>query len=782
MVPYKDEDEVLKALDLEEIDGYIAQANVFVDDTLLLESFQISGEKVVVYGEDRLLISIIDKTISYLRGNYQYTDIFNYISMNNSKQIFTQMLTQQESAWLEQNQTINVGIGEALPMVFKKNDTLYGPTIGYLNQFSRYVGINFSYITGDYETLVSQAETYGIQIINCTNNVLPEGYYKSNSFLTSPYIVVGQRSKPMPNSELEISQDTIGMLFGDDINFYFLSNMPSANYKYYEDYDQLIEAVSKMTVDYAIMPEHVLSYSVYVKDNKEISEKYKLNQSSTYEFITNDEILRSILNKYEMLYYDDDYVIDSFTSVPSELDSGINWPVVISIIALILPVVIGTTYYKYQKNKDETKQLTYMFLHDQLTNIPNSYGLEQKYNQLSSDATLNGALIVIDIDNFNLINDQFGNKKGDEILLGFVRVLMHLIDEHTVIGRTGGDEFTIIASHLFKEEIDELIIAIQEIVTEYSHSIIYINQMTVSIGVVYFPEYGQEYSELDMYAEHAVRQRKKEGNNGVTMFTMDMFDNYVNNQALLQEIKHAIDSENIILYAQPQLNGDGSKVKGCEILIRWHHETKGVLYPDVFLPVAEGNGLMNLIDFYVLEKTCHEIKKWEGMYDDMKVSVNMAGSTFTDPHMLIKLEEHIKVIGFNPSWLTIEITEKMGINDLSKAQHIFQQLSDLGVSIALDDFGKGYSSISYLQNLKFDVLKIDKTFIDNIHTDYKDYQVYEIITHLARVLELTIVAEGVELLEQVNILKEVPDIIIQGYYYSKPLTILDFEGFCNLKK
>jgi len=782
MIAFLDEEAIISAINEGDIDGFITEADSFDQDILKLESLLISGDDIVIYGVDRTLVTIIDKIINYMRMDYRYTDLFDFFSVANSNQVFIDLLDDDEVTWLDAHKEIGVGVVEEVPMVFKKNNNLYGPAINYLNQFSIYTGADFSFVTGEYEKLLDQSEAYNIDIMTPVQNSTSNTYSKANSFLTSPYVVVGQYFNPMLQSVLDMSHHTIGILYDSEINQTILSEIPEATYLYYEDYSQLTEAISSEKVDYGIMPETVMIYYVYVKDNAMLSSKFKLEQNCTYNFMTDDPVLLSILNKYEKFYYSDSYILSSFAAVPKELESNYNWPLIITIALIIMFIMIGISYYKYHKNKVETAQLTYTFMHDQLTHIPNSYGLEHKFNQIQGDSVLEGAIIIVDIDHFKLVNDQFGNQKGDEILLGFVKMLMSIISQDVIIGRTGGDEFTIIANHLSKDEIDKLIIDIQRLVNKYSLSNNDMYQMTVSIGLVYMPEHGTKYNELTMYAEHAVRKQKESGFNGVTIFTRNLYEDYIHSQAIAQEIKNAIEHEDFVLYCQPQVSADGMTVKGGEILIRWVHKTMGILMPDAFLQIAEQHGLMHLIDYYVLERTCYNIKRWQGIYSDLKISVNMASSTFTDPKMLVRLKELIEMIGFDPSWLVIEITEKMGLNDLTKAQHIFHQLKQLGVKLALDDFGKGYSSISYLQNLEFDVLKIDKSFIDRIHIDQKAYQVYEIMTQLADVLKLSVVAEGVELIEQVNILKEKSDIIMQGYYYSKPLSITEFEAFYNSKK
>lgn len=425
------------------------------------------------------------------------------------------------------------------------------------------------------------------------------------------------------------------------------------------------------------------------------------------------------------------------------------------------------------------KQLQLLSQYDPLTGLlTRSYlsdSLEEEISALP-DQGKNLALLLLDIDNFKMINDSWGHAKGDELLKQFARYLRQaFVSYDTVISRISSDEFVVLLKHIgsmedVRELSDHVILSMRRpflIGDKEFYS-------TVSIGVTFTPlnlrgHLGGE--DLLRNADAAMHQAKRDGKNRYAIYEERMSEQMREELHLKQSLHHALDNREFVLHYQPQVSGRTSQVIGYESLIRWNHPDFGLLSPNYFISLAEETGMIIEIGEWVLQEACHQTKKWqvEDRRPDLKVSVNLSAQQFVDVLLPEKVFTALEDSGLSPESLIIEITETMVLQDFDRSIEILESLRNKGIKVHLDDFGVGFSSLSYLNRLPVDAIKIDRSFVSQIGEEDHDVAIVDAIISMAKSLGLQVIAEGVEQKEHISYLKQKGCYEYQGYYFSKPV-------------
>lgn len=426
-------------------------------------------------------------------------------------------------------------------------------------------------------------------------------------------------------------------------------------------------------------------------------------------------------------------------------------------------------YEELNKNKESMKKLAYT---DYLTELPNRTAFTEMLDNimltLRSEETI--AVMDIDIDNFKNINDSLGHSYGDELLIDVTYRLKQVMDENDYLARIGGDEFILLSQNLkdtlaYEEKI-------KKIKNVFSYPFVLSTKeyfVTVSIGVAFAPKDGKTSQILIKNVDSAMYVAKANGKN-----THAYFD-YSYNQKLTEkietqsELRKALERDEFVLYYQAQMDLSTKKVVGFEALIRWQHPTKGLIYPNDFISIAEETGLIIPIGQWVLKTACTQLKQWSEDYPGINMAVNLSARQFKDKDLVKLVCDVIHETGINPNNLELEITETIALDDIEYTISTIKELRMIGVSFSLDDFGTGYSSMNYLKRLPVSNLKIDKSFLDTVMEDSCDQKIIQTIITLARNLNLYVIAEGVESFDQESFLKESQCNKAQGYLYSKPV-------------
>ena len=431
------------------------------------------------------------------------------------------------------------------------------------------------------------------------------------------------------------------------------------------------------------------------------------------------------------------------------------------------------------ESKENEIRIYNMAYSDVLTGLPNRLKLEETVKGVVSGSTANIALLFIDLDDFKYINDTFGHLLGDDVLKVTAQRLLSVIENKDFLFRLGGDEFAILLMDTGKQEI--LKEYVRRILNSMKIDFCIKNievQITASIGIAYYPEHGSDFEELMKNADTAMYEAKSLGKNCYTVFDHSMNALLYEKVRMESKLRNAVINNEFVLYYQPLYSLSSGTIFGLEALVRWNSPTYGLVSPVDFIPFAEETGLIIHIGKWVLKAACEYINKLRCIgLGDITVSVNISVRQLAQENFVESVLETIDETGIDAARLQLEITESVLMENIESNLKKIDLLKKHGISIALDDFGSGYSSLTYLKRLPISTLKVEKTFIDEIERDRTKSDIAKAIIMLAHTLKLKVVAEGVETREQLDCLAAYGCDLIQGYYISRPLPEEAVESF-----
>lgn len=426
---------------------------------------------------------------------------------------------------------------------------------------------------------------------------------------------------------------------------------------------------------------------------------------------------------------------------------------------------------QYEELSQKEKKIHNLAYYDPLTGLANRINLENHFNNNILQKQSKSAMLYMDIDNFKFVNDTFGHYMGDKLLAVAAQNIKKVVGENHVAGRLGGDEFMIITDAY--EDISEVEMLADKILKTFETSF-YIEDspinVSTSIGIALYPDNGENFNDLLKCADIAMYAAKAAGKENYVFFNDRMNESIVKKMKIQNSMKNAIGNNEFLLYYQPQYHIVSGRIKGFEALLRWNSSEHGFVSPADFIEIAETSGLIIPLGEWVLKEACEFIKNLYDMgHRDISISVNVSVIQLKQENFVNMVDSILKEKGLEPSSLELEITESLLIEDIELNLKKLKGLRKLGVRISLDDFGTGYSSLTYLRELPIDILKIDKSFIDNIMHDSDKSCLTGTIISLAHDLGLEVVAEGVEEEQQLKYLKCYNCDMVQGYLFSKPL-------------
>lgn len=431
-----------------------------------------------------------------------------------------------------------------------------------------------------------------------------------------------------------------------------------------------------------------------------------------------------------------------------------------------------------RKNAErEIKQLAH---YDQLTGIANRHEFERRLNTAISVASRQGitaALLLVDLDKFKEVNDNYGHPVGDDLLISVAQILVASVRDSDTVARIGGDEFAVILNNV----VDPLRIrqVAERIVGSLSQAMVIDGSLIstgASLGISIYPRDAKEPKELVRLGDKALYEAKRRGRGNYQYYDEVMDANARAEQVLENDLRLALVRNELELYFQPQLSTRNSLPTGAEALVRWRHPTRGLLLPGEFIPLAEKCGLIDDIGERVLEQACRELRALsDAGTKSIVIAVNVSPCHLKNDRLLGTISDALDSTGIDPRSLEIEITENALIEDPDGVTLKLEKIRELGVSIAIDDFGTGYASLAYLRNFPVQKLKIDRTFVKCLTTSVADRAIAEAIVNLGHSLNINTVAEGVETLEQATMIRRMPCSAMQGYYFSHPLPVPEFR-------
>lgn len=429
-----------------------------------------------------------------------------------------------------------------------------------------------------------------------------------------------------------------------------------------------------------------------------------------------------------------------------------------------------------RKQSEET--IHHLAYHDALTDLPNRRMYVQQLSKEMMQAKRfqsSLAVLFLDLDRFKDVNDSFGHDVGDMLLIEASKRLQACLKPGDVVARLGGDEFTIMQNQLLDRNeatalAEQIMYQLQRPFELDGH----VFNVSCSIGIALYPQDGDNPEDLLKRADTALYTVKSRGKNGYDFFDPSMEAKSLERILMENEMRKAIEQEQFQIYYQPKIDIATSAMTGMEALVRWVHPELGIIPPNRFIPIAEETGMILALGEWILKQACKQNKNWHDQGYTLKVSVNLSARQIYQKDLVEMIKDILQETKLSPHWLELEITESIFVK-MEEATAVLQQIRDIGIQISIDDFGTGYSSFSYIKSLPVDTIKIDASFIRDIHHNQESQAIVKAIVTIAQSLNMNVIAEGIELHDQVAALKENGCDHGQGYLFSKPLPTDDFD-------
>lgn len=436
------------------------------------------------------------------------------------------------------------------------------------------------------------------------------------------------------------------------------------------------------------------------------------------------------------------------------------------------------------ERKRAEERIQYLATHDALTGLPNRLMFSQLLHhaiQTAKRYERQFAVLFIDLDRFKTINDSMGHEAGDQLLQEIATRLTETLRAVDVVARLGGDEFVVLIEEF--QDLDQLKTVAGRILSSVIKPVFIGKQecrVTASIGISIFPNDADDEQSLMKNSDIAMYFAKEEGKNNFQFYSMDIQSKSLEHLSIETNLRYALEREEFSLHYQAKVDFKTNKITGVEALIRWQNATLGSVTPTQFIPVAEETGLIIPIGKWVIQTACLQNVAWQSLgLPSVCIAVNLSLRQLTDDYLIDDISAALNHSGMAPNLLELEITESMVMHNPSKVIAVLNKIKSLGVRLAIDDFGTGYSSLAQIKHFPVDILKVDRSFIRNIPADIEDKAITEAIINMGKSLCLTVVAEGVETVEQIDFLKDHFCDEMQGYYFSKPISS---DQFADLLK
>jgi len=513
-----------------------------------------------------------------------------------------------------------------------------------------------------------------------------------------------------------------------------------------------------------------LSTIVYSEDLPQV--EYTFMQNNKFPDVNQTMEFRMISKSSadELLCFESETIVinKTLSSIVNDKDN----------VEQIFSGIYGTARDITQKKKFE-KQISFQLNHDALTSLPNRILFKDRINYALTQAQRNSskfAVLYMDMDRFKTINDSMGHPAGDQLLRKMSKRIVDCLRESDTLARIGGDEFLLLMPELSAiTDVEVLIKKMQDLLSKpfsVEEQDIFVS---FSIGISIFPEDGNNADTLIKHADMAMYQSKRQKKGCYQFFSNHLITQFQPNLTIENDIRKALNEDQFEVYFQPQFNVKVHKISGVEALIRWNHPEKGLIMPDAFIPLAEETDLICDIGNWVLEASMKTFQQWNKnpVLRDITLAINISALQFSQENFCDFVLDTMRKYQITGSQIELEITENVVLQDIRQVITKLKFLSRYGIRFAIDDFGMGYSSLSYLQELPLNNLKIDRSFLSSIQSSKDSSSIISAVVSMAQEMNMEIVAEGVETEVQLNYIRNIGCPIVQGYYFARPMPASD---------
>jgi diguanylate cyclase (GGDEF)-like protein len=431
--------------------------------------------------------------------------------------------------------------------------------------------------------------------------------------------------------------------------------------------------------------------------------------------------------------------------------------------------------------KKAEKKIEFLAYHDHLTELPNRIYAKLEVEEImrkTQNECVKMAILFIDVDDFQAVNDSFGHAVGDILLKSIATRLQDNLRDNDMLSRYSADEFLIVLNNI--QSNDAIVSICERIVESFQNPLhvgTHILSSSVSIGICVHLHKSDDFDAFVRKADIAMHKAKELGKNTFCFFEPSMNEETTECFHTLNDMKNALPNQEFILHYQPQIDIKNKKIIGAEALIRWMHPTQGMIAPSKFIPIAENSGLIIKIGEWVIKEACAQAMLWHQQGIKIVVAVNISTIQFKRGNLEEIVQEALATSGLCPEFFELELTESVMMHDTGKIRTTIQNLKKLGIKLSIDDFGTGYSSLSYLKKFAVDKLKIDQSFIKNLLENQEDAAIVKAVIQMAKSLNLKTIAEGVEDSETLKALHRKGCDEVQGYHFAKPMPAKEFQSY-----
>ena len=741
-----------------------------------------SNEHIAVRKDWPELASILDKALASISEQEMQELRDHWLPAEYSENLLEINLTAKEREWIRQHPDIRLGVDpEFAPFEYLDQGRYQGMASDYVKVLNQRLQLNMTVVPGlDWNGVMEGAIQGEIDVLPAVGRTAEREAFLS---YTKPYlsfhrVIVTRAEAPFISSLNDLSRQQIAVQANTSHHGYLKENTDIRPVLYESLQDSLL-AVSGNEVDAFIG--NVASITYWIRKlnltNLKIAAPVSREVQSLHFAVRDDwPELVDILQKGLDSISDRQRkaISEKWLSVEYEaqVDYRLIWQVAGG-FTLLLMLAMLWNFSLNRKVQQRTSELTYSASYDQLTDLPNRLTIMDRLQQAINDARRRQekvALLSIDLDDFKSINDAFGHRTGDAVLMELVTRLRTSIGSSDVAGRLGGDQFLVVLQHL--SYLSDAVRVAEQILTRLN-SEFYTSRrevsLSASIGISVFPEDGEDPETLLKHADAATHFCKEKARGGFSFYSGDLAQQAERRLEVEQHMRGALERNEFQVFFQTKVDAKSRQVVSFEALLRWFNDELGPVSPVEFIPVAEKNGLIEPIGMFVLETALKYLAQWQKRFDPkLTMAVNLSPVQFRSREFIPQVLAVINEAGVAYQALEFEITEGVLMSDSPDIERKLTQLEAMGVTLSMDDFGTGYSSMNYLRKFNFDQLKIDREFIADLTEDESDRKLVAATIAMAHELGMTVVAEGVETEEQSSILASQHCDILQGWLFSKP--------------
>jgi diguanylate cyclase (GGDEF)-like protein len=757
-----------------------------------------ANERIAIRKDLPILSTIISKALSAISEAEYHKLRAKWLPVDDMEELVEIKLTKKEQLWIKSHPTIRLGVDpEYAPFEYMEGKQYKGMASDYVKLLNQRLKLNMQVVDNlNWNQVIQGVRTAKVDVLPVVSITAQRSKFLA---FTEPYLnfhrVIVTRIKSPFISGLSDLEDKAVAAQENTSHYDFIIKNSAIKPTLYKDLQQSLLAVSSGKADAYIGNVAAATYWIRKLNltNLKIAAPAS-TQVQSLRFAVRDDwpIFVSILQKGldSISLRQKKMISEKWLSI--NYDPGVNYSLIWTIIGFASFLVLAITLWNIILNKRvkvRTSQLSYSANYDKLTGLPNRFLTLDRLKQSINEAHLKSkkiAVVSIEIDNFKTINSNFGTCAGDQVLQAFAQRLQNSLREHQQVGRLSGNHFLMIQSHIHdaieSAGLAEQIIACSaEPYTASSNSEANSPlQLNSSMGITIYPDDGGQAELLLKHADTAKQHAKKHMQGSYIYYSERLNSNLTRKVLIEKHLNSAIENDEFEVYYQPKLDPITRKSVSFEALLRWNSEALGSVSPAEFIPIAEKHEIINKIGLFVIQQALPAIQQWQKEYAvEFSIAINLSPAQFHDDDLIANIEHELSKHQLNPNTIEFEITEGVLLSKLQGIEDKLSRLEQLGVSLAMDDFGSGYSSLSYLRKYRFDTLKIDREFIAELSHSSADKKLVSAIIAMAHELDMKVVAEGVETPQQHTFLVEQHCDFVQGWLYSKALNTVDLKAYLD---